>query len=111
MVSRCVLAVVVCSYRALSCCLPSLQAAHQQACDRESSLLEEKALLKTAVTAAVSQKEALEGTLGALQRDHTALVNESTNLRNQVCGMREDARRSIRVKRCLAYRLVVPLGR
>ena len=60
------------------------QMAHQQACDREASLLEEKTLHKTAVTAAITQKEALEGALGALQRDHIALVNESVNLRNQV---------------------------
>ena len=60
------------------------QSAHDQACERETALLEEKSLLKTAVTAAIAQKEALEGALGALQREHTALVNESVNLRNQV---------------------------
>ena len=55
-----------------------------KACERENALLEEKSLLKTAVTAAITQKEALEGALGVLQREHTALVNESANLRNQV---------------------------
>lgn len=62
----------------------TLQLSLHQTSEREASLLEEKALLKTAVTAAISQKEALEGAVSSLQRDHTALLNESVNLRNQV---------------------------
>ena len=62
----------------------SSQLSLHQTSEREASLLEEKTLLKTAVTAAIGQKEALEGAVSSLQRDHTALLNESVNLRNQV---------------------------
>lgn len=63
------------------------QEAQKQAGERETALLGEKGLLKTAVTAAIAQKESLEAQLAALQKEHTALLNERSNLRNQVSDL------------------------
>ncbi|GAX84446.1 hypothetical protein CEUSTIGMA_g11866.t1 [Chlamydomonas eustigma] len=56
----------------------------QQSNLRESALIDEKNMLKTAVTSAIEQKECMESQMAALNRDFSTLVNESVNLRNQV---------------------------
>lgn len=68
------------------CCVCE-QEAQKQAGERETALLDEKGLLKTAVTAAIAQKESLEAQLAALQKEHNALLNERSNLRNQVSDL------------------------
>jgi predicted nucleic acid-binding Zn-ribbon protein len=49
--------------------------------------MDEKNMLKTAVTSAIQQKESLESQIAALNQDYSVLVNESVNLRNQVWTM------------------------
>lgn len=62
-----------------------MQVAQTQASEREKALIEEKGMLKTALTQALGKQEALEGQVTGLQREHNALSHENTNLKHQVC--------------------------
>lgn len=70
--------------------LPNHTLAHTQAdldntASRETSLVDEKAALKAALSAAISQKEEAEMAVAQGARELAALSNECINLKHQVC--------------------------